>query len=199
VKPLTVVVGPVHSSKTTHALLVARQYEAIEKQVALFRPARSVRAFEGSDPYVIKAKNGLSFQVTANLSAPHEIRDLMLATFGGEDDFFEPPALVWIDEPALFEDQAGLVRAVAEIRAEVPVLVSGLSMTSEGRVFGTAMPQLLALADEIVSCRAACERCGRVGIATRSEYRGPRGAKSGDVLVGGTDVYAAVCAECWRG
>lgn len=196
-KPLTVVVGPVHSEKTTHALLVARQYEAIEKQVALFRPMRSVRAFEGSDPYVIKAKNGLSFQVTANLSAPHEIRDLLLAALGDAADF-KPPALVWIDEPALFEDQAGLLRAVAEIRVKVPVLISGLSMTSEGRVFGTAMPQLLALADEIVSCRAACERCGRVGIATRSEYRGPRGGKRGDVLVGGTDVYAATCAECWR-
>lgn len=181
-KTLTVIVGPVHSEKSTHAVRIALRQKRLRKRVVLIRPTRSVRKHERSGFLV--TKNGLEYP-------SHEVE-----TSRG----IEPVAvsqradIVWIDEPMLFPDEPSVFPVVQNIRRRMNVLVSGLVATSELEPFGTTMPSLLAVADAIVRLRADCDLCGRYNAATRSLCLRP---KQGQVLVGGEEVYRAACSKCW--
>lgn len=181
-KTLTVIVGPVHSEKSTHAIRIALRHRRLRKRVVLIRPTKSVRAHER--PGFLVTKNGLDYP-------SHEVE-----TSRG----IEPVAvaqranIVWIDEPMLFPDEPNVFHVLQQVRRSMGVLVSGLVSTSELEPFGTSMPSLLAVADSIIRLRADCDLCGRYNAATRSLCLRP---KSGQVLVGGEEVYRAACPKCW--
>jgi Thymidine kinase len=101
---------------------------------------------------------------------------------------------VWIDEPALFDDEEGLLTVIQNLRTRREVFISGLSQTSEGEPFGKAMPYLLAVADEVVMLRARCERCGKLRSATRTLWVGTE-EKGGQVRPG-DEGYVVVCPPC---
>lgn len=76
------------------------------------------------------------------------------------------------------------------------VICAGLAQDYKGLPFG-AMPELLSMADEIVSLKAVCSKCKGIGLASRT-YRKPTN-DTAQVLVGGADKYEARCYRCWKG
>jgi thymidine kinase len=94
----------------------------------------------------------------------------------------------------LFDDEPGVFQAVMDVRKQMPVLVSGCAATSELDPFGASLPRLIAVADEVHFCRADCDSCGTLGVATRSICLT---GKNGQVLVGGEETYRPVCPTCW--
>ena len=179
---LIVWTGPVHSGKSTHALLRAERYRRLGHDVQLVRPRISVRPEIGDEMGMLKTKSGHRFP-SIEIDTPAEIEE---ATEGC--------SVVWIDEAMLFGDQDHLVPDyVARVRQRSIVLVSGLCMTSELRVFGQAMPRLMAMADEVRHCKADCDYCNSLSMATRSVCTVE---KEGDVQVGAS-IYKAACVSCW--
>jgi thymidine kinase len=181
-RELIVWTGPVHSGKSTHALLRAARYRRLGHDVQLVRPRISVRPEIGDTMGMLKTKSGHRFP-SIEIDNPTEIEE---ATEGC--------SVVWIDEAMLFGDKDHLVPdVVAWLRRRSIVLVSGLCMTSELRVFGSAMPQLMAMADDVKHCKADCDYCNSLSTATRSVCTVE---KQGDVQVGAS-IYKAACTSCW--
>jgi len=183
VRDLIVWTGPVHSGKSTHALLRAKRYLRLGHDVQLVRPLISLRPELGDERGMLRTKTGHRFP-SIEIDTPADI-----------DEATEGASVVWLDEAMLFGEQDHQVAGyVEEVRRRAIVLVSGLCATSEMRVFGQAMPLLLATADEVVWCKSDCDYCGSLGTATRSVCLI---AKREDVLVGGPSVYKAACVSCW--
>jgi thymidine kinase len=121
-------------------------------------------------------------------------RDVSVWVAQGDEDFLPfvsaNTKLVAIDEAQFFGP--GLVTAVATLlRKNVSVVAAGLDLDFRGQPFGP-MPQLLALADEVVKVRAVCMRCG--DDATRTLRTSGDGAT---ILVGAKETYEARCYRCW--
>jgi len=182
-RDLVVFTGPVHAEKSTRAAQAVSRLQRLGFVVTLVRPARSVRAHERAQPGKLVTKNGVSFPST-ELETAAEI----VEAASGFD-------VVWIDEPMLFPDEAAVFEAVQRLRRDSTVIISGLASTSELEPFGTSMPKLIAVADEVTFCKADCDRCGSFGTATRSICLRP---KAGQVLVGGEETYEAACPSCWK-
>jgi thymidine kinase len=182
-KRLIVWTGPMHSGKSTQALLMAERYRRLGHDVQLVRPSISVRLDYGDEPGMLRTKTGHKFP-----SIEVEHPSLILEATEGA-------SVVWIDEAMLFvhhDDQ--VVPVVNELRSRATVLVSGLVATSDMTPFGEAMPHLVATADSVRWLKADCDRCGKVGRGTRTLCLVE---KDGDVLVGGTSLYVAACPSCW--
>jgi thymidine kinase len=76
------------------------------------------------------------------------------------------------------------------------VLVAGLDQDFRRVPFGP-VPQLLALADEVVKLRAICVRCGQVASHTQRLVDGrPASYNDPVVLIGASESYEARCRNC---
>jgi len=101
--------------------------------------------------------------------------------------------VILIDE-AQFFNKVQILRCIDEWSEWSHIIVAGLSQDSYGKPFG-AMPELLALADNIVCLKAVCSRCKKINSATRT-YRKTK--DKGQVVVGGIDAFEPRCFECWN-
>lgn len=182
-RDLIIFTGPVHSEKSTRAAQAAGRLQRLGFRVILARPTKSVRAHERAQPGKLVTKNGASFP-SNELDTASELVEAV----NGYD-------VAWIDEPMLFPDEAAVFDAVQLLRRDSTVIISGLAATSELEPFGSSMPRLIAVADEVTFCKADCDGCGSFGTATRSVCLKP---KAGQVLVGGEETYQAACPSCWR-
>ena len=107
--------------------------------------------------------------------------------------------LVGIEEAQFFDHS--LVQAVETLRASGRhVIASGLNTDFAGRQFG-AMPQLLALADEITMLSAICVVCGETATRTQRLVGGrPAAIDDPLIVIGGFDAPAVETyeARCLR-
>ena len=71
------------------------------------------------------------------------------------------------------------------------VIIAGLSLTSEGLIFG-AMDKLLAVSDSILYVYAVCNRCGHLATKTR-----PLFDKMSIIVPGGESMYEPLCNKCY--
>ena len=189
-KSMRVWCGPVASEKTTKALYHAKRLVRHSMDLVLVRPKRSRRKHEEKAENFLITKGGERWPCF-DITEPYEIVD---AGRGAD--------VVWIDEPALLEDDKDAItgvdvfHALQEVRQKSRILVSGCSATSEMELFGGCMSMLLAVADNVIWCHADCDECGRMNCASRSWHIG--GPKSCQVKVGGEDIYEALCPTCWN-
>ena len=182
-KRLTVWAGPVLSSKSTKALAYAKRLARRGIKVLLVRPADSVRAHETAG--VLKTRAGDEWPA-------NEIeRASFLEAFVRDSR----PDVLWIDEPMLFDDESCLYSVVQRIRKDVEIMLSGLPATSELEPFGTSFPRLIAVADDVIWCKADCDYTGTMDTATRSVCLIP---KDGQKLVGGAETYKPASPDAWN-
>jgi thymidine kinase len=73
------------------------------------------------------------------------------------------------------------------------VIVAGLDMDSRGEPFGP-IPRIMAMADKVDKVHAICTVCGRDANRSQRLVQGD----SGQVLVGGADMYEARCLSHWE-
>jgi thymidine kinase len=110
----------------------------------------------------------------------------------------DPKVDVLVIEEVQFFDDAIVDVCVRCADSGVQVIVGGLDQDFRRKPFGP-MPNLMAVADEVVKLRAICMSCGAVASHTYRQIDG-RPAHYDDpvILIGATEAYEARCRRCFK-
>lgn len=105
--------------------------------------------------------------------------------------------VVGIDEIQFFPAEA--IPVLMElVKGGKRVIVAGLDMDFKGEPFGI-VPQLMAMADEVVKLRAICMVCGDDANHTQRLIDGqPASYYDQLILVGGEECYEPRCRKCYE-
>lgn len=170
---LEIITGPMFSGKSEELIRRLRRAVIARQQVLCFKPALDTRYAPSS----ISSHSALTYEARTVADVP-DLRAQLDA---------EPPfGVLGIDEAQFFTD--GIVSlARAEVARGRRVLLAGLDMTFAGEPFGP-MPELLALADEVLKLSAVCTVCGQPAVHSQ-RLTGSHEL----VVVGSSGVYEARC------
>ena len=161
--------GPMFSRKTEELMVEMHRYQIAKKEVKLFKHSLDTRYGDG-----IVSHDGHSMPAT-KVSSPAEILALSINV-----------DVIGIDEAQFFDGK--IVDAVQQLADQGKrVVIAGLDKDYLGRPFGP-MPDLLAIADEVVKLTAVCSVCGAPATFTVRLSK-----SSEEVLVGGVGVYEPRC------
>jgi thymidine kinase len=102
--------------------------------------------------------------------------------------------VIAIDEIQFFDDGiVGVVQQLAD--SGIRVICAGLDMDFRGEPFG-CMPQLLAIAEEVLKLSAICTVCGGAATRTQRLVNGqPAYFDDPVIMVGAQEAYEARCRE----
>lgn len=170
---IKVFTGPMFSGKSDELLKeYDRKYH--KSKILLFKPQIDTRDFG-----VVKTRNGK--EISAILIK--DIKDI-------KKHITDKITTIFIDEANFLKGDVNILTELS-INEDLDIFLAGLNMTSEQQPFGL-MPEILAIADEIVIMHASCNDCNRDAYYTYYD-----GKKTGDILVG-NDNYLALCPRCLR-
>lgn len=178
---LIAITGPMFSNKSGELLRLAEVHRIAGRRVGLFKHSLDERY---SGEAEIWTHAGAREQCEA-VSSSGQIT--LLAA--GLD-------VVAIDE-AQFFDPALPGRVGELVERGATVIVAGLDRNFRGDPFGP-MPDLLALADDVLKLRAVCMRCRSLDATLTQRLVGGRPARRGDpeILIGAAETYEARCRRC---
>ena len=172
---IRLIVGCMWSSKTTALTSQLRRYLQIGKRVLVVNHATDTRY--GHD--VVSTHDQLVF--------PCMMRADLLGLLGTPE--FQQADAIFVDEIQFFPDAREFCLAAAETHGK-DVVVAGLNGGFMRNAF-QSVGDLLPVADEIVLLKALCSVC-RDGTEAMFTLRKPE-TRHSPVMVGGTDMYEAVC------
>lgn len=178
---LTVVTGPMFAGKSRELL-----YKV--KRAILFGHGKALFISPETD-----SRHPFSTHDGENLNDTGYIKKVVCPKdfYGFSPASMYPYDLVAIEEAQFFDNK--LLKIVEDaLTMDVSMVVAGLDLDAFGRPFGV-MPQLMALATEVVKLSGICEPCGRP--ATRTFRKTDDREK---VVVGGSDIYESRCYSCWH-
>lgn len=180
---VTVITGPMRSSKTLDVIVMAKEAEYAGKKVQAYHPAISSRW----DDNAIVSRLNVSDEDSTRLSFPSSAIN-NIAT-----DFFPifpvDTDIVIFDDVQFFGDS--VVEIVKWLRSGgIDVYICGLDVDCFQQPFGP-MPFLMAIADQVIKKTTFCRECGDVG---QISYRQVDNKEQ--VLVGDNE-YITLCYDCW--
>ena len=183
---LTVICGPMFSGKSRELIRTVHIAEIASQQVLLFKAGIDIR-YSVED---VSSHDGATMAARC-VDTAAEIIPIV-------QDALPRPAVVAIDEGQFFD--AGLAPVCIWLRDQgLRVVVAGLDRNFRGEPFGP-MPELLAIADEVVKLRAVCMKCKDPRVTATLPQRLidglPAHYDSPEILVGGSDSYEARCLSC---
>jgi thymidine kinase len=178
---LTVITGPMFSNKSGELLRLVQVHRIAGGRVGLFKHSLDDR-FEGPD--LVSTHDGHSAQATPVATSAQ------VALLATDCD------VVAIDEAQFFDPGLAQV-ARALVDSGVTVLVSGLDRNFKGDPFGP-MPEMMALADEVMKLRAVCMKCRSLDatMTQRLIDGSPAPRDSPEILIGAAESYEARCRRC---
>lgn len=168
------------AGKSEELIRRARRALYAKRTVQVFKPAIDSRFDESSVVTHMGVKHS---------AAPvRSVREL--------ESKLNPDTQVVLIEEAQFFD-ASLVELAVRLADEgVEVVLAGLDQDFRRQPFGP-MPQLLAVADEVVKLRAICMKCGAPASHTYRVIDGKPAHKDDPIiLIGATESYEARCRGC---
>jgi thymidine kinase len=179
---ITVITGGMFAGKSEELIRLARRALYAKRTVQVFKPAVDTRYDEA--------------MVVTHMGVKHEaipVRDV--------NDLrakIDPEADVILIEEAQFFDSS-LVQLVVDLADKGrEVICAGLDQDFRREPFGP-MPQLLAVADNVIKLRAICMKCGAPASHTYRMIDGkPAHLDDPIVLIGATESYEARCRACYR-
>ena len=170
-----VICGPMFSGKTEELIRRLRLARIAKQRIQIFKPVIDNR-YENE---YITSHADQKFLCTP-LSETMAILDQLQDT----------TRVVGIDEAQFFgEDLIAVCEKLAN--RGLRVIAAGLDQDYLGQPFGP-MPQLLAIADDLLKLKAVCMVCG--GEATKSQRLVQ---KKDQVIVGASECYEARCRHCF--
>lgn len=182
---LSIITGPMFSGKSEEFIRRCRRALIAQKRIAVFKPEQDTRTSSS-----VSSRNGHELKALV-CSDPQQIWDYYME---------QKPEFVGIDEAQFFDKSLVQVADRLAFEEDVHVVVAGLDMDFAGRPFGP-MPELLALADEVVKLPAICMVCRRER-ATRTQRLidgKPASPDSPLILVGDAgEGYEARCRRCFE-
>ncbi len=176
---IEVITGPMFSGKSEELIRRMKRAGIAKLRVACFKPDLDARYHRTA--IASHSAQTLEALTVANVA---ELKAVLMP-------LIEMVDVVGVDEAQFFDET--LVRMATElVRLGKRVILAGLDMTFAGEPFGP-IPELLAIADEVVKLSAVCMRCGAPAIHTQR-----LGSDRSLVLVGAAGVYEARCRACFR-
>lgn len=178
---LIVITGPMFANKSGELLRLAEVHRIAGRRVGLFKHSLDHRYAEEDE---IATHSG----VTEECEPVSSSAQIMLLAAGLD--------VVAIDEAQFFDPALGeRVRALVE--GGTTVIAAGLDRNFRGDPFGP-MPDLLALADDVMKLRAVCMRCRSLDATMTQRLIEGRPARRDDpeIVIGASETYEARCRRC---
>jgi thymidine kinase len=177
---ITVVTGCMFSGKTEELIRLVRRAMHARRVVQLFKSSLETR----SDTEVVRTHDGITFSAIA-VASSHDLEAALLPDVD----------VVGIEEIQFFDpDIVDLCMRLAD--SGIDVICAGLDQDFRGVPF-RFMPQLLALAENVIKLHAICKKCG--GEATRTQRLVDGKPPAWDdplILIGAEERYEARCRRC---
>lgn len=176
---IEVITGPMFSGKSEELIRRLKRAQIAKRRVACFKPDLDIRY----------SRNAIASHSAQTLDAltvvnVEELKAVLMP-------MAEVVEVVGIDEAQFFD--ASLVPLTNElVRMGHRVILAGLDTTFAGEPFAP-MPELLAIADEVIKLSAVCMQCGAPAVHTQR-----LGSSQSLVLVGAAGVYEARCRACFQ-
>ena len=172
---IEVVCGSMFSGKTEELIRRLRRAQIAKQKVVVFKPKIDNRYHK--EKIVSHSK-----QEIHSIVIRHADEILQHAVFA---------QVIGIDEAQFFDNQLiDIVQSLADSGKRV--IIAGLDMDYRGVPF-EPMPQLLAIAEDIMKMHAICMRCG-----APANYTYRMTASKERVVVGAGEVYEARCRHCFE-
>ena len=173
------VTGPMFSGKSEELIRRLKRARIARQRVACFKPDIDLRYHRTS--------------IASHSSQTHEAETVANVERLRErlHEQLEEIDVVGIVEAQFFDET--LLKLVMElVHMGKRVVMAGLDTTFTGEPFG-AIPQFLAIADEVLKLSAVCMVCGQPAIHTQR-----LGSSQELVVVGAAGVYEARCRRCFE-
>ncbi|MBQ6751133.1 MAG: thymidine kinase [Bacteroidaceae bacterium] len=170
-----VICGSMFSGKTEELIRRMKRAQFAHQKVEIFKPAIDTRY---SDDDVV------THEGVAIPSTPVE-NSASILLLGSNSD------VIGIDEAQFFDENLpSICNRLAE--KGIRVIVAGLDVDYMGKPFGP-MPNLCAIADEVLKVHAICVRCGSLAYISHRKVAGDQ-----QVQLGATNEYEPLCRECYQ-
>ena len=170
-----VICGSMFSGKTEELIRRMKRAQFAHQKVEIFKPAIDTRY---SDDDVV------THEGVAIPSTPVE-NSASILLLGSNSD------VIGIDEAQFFDENLpSICNRLAE--KGIRVIVAGLDVDYTGKPFGP-MPNLCAIADEVLKVHAICVRCGSLAYISHRKVAGDQ-----QVQLGATNEYEPLCRECYQ-
>ena len=181
---LTIITGPMFSGKTSKLISIAKANLIAGNKIGVYKPSNDDRyCVEG-----IATHDGR--EIPAVMLDRHNPDKLWFNGFYATR--YNPDAVLFFDECQFFNTNKfeWLIRKLLDRN----VVCAGLANDFQGFPFGP-MPYLLSVADQIISLKAVCAKCKKIGTATRT-FRKTKDQRQ--TVVGGAEMYEPRCFDCWK-
>ena len=176
---IEVITGPMFSGKSEELIRRLKRAQIAKRRVACFKPDLDVRyhrtAIASHSAQTLDAMTVTNMEELKAVLMP--MIDLVEVVGVDEAQFFDPSLIGFSNELMHLGKR---------------VIIAGLDTSFTGEPFAP-MPELLAIADEVVKLSAVCMQCGAPAVHTQR-----LGSSQSLVLVGAAGVYEARCRACFR-
>lgn len=176
---IVVYTGPMKSGKSEEMLkIISRKKIFAKKKVLMIKPDTDTRFADD----INKSRDNRSEEcVVIPSNNPEYIYPLL-------DEYIK---VIAIDEIQFFKNP-NIINIVQDLNDKgYEIFIAGLDMTSERKPFGY-MPQIMAIADNVIKLKAVCEFCrNENAVYTFADFN-----KTEDIAIG-DEKYKAVCKECY--
>jgi thymidine kinase len=171
---IEVITGPMFSGKSEELIRRLKRARIAKQRVACFKPDIDLRYHRSA--IASHSAQTLDACVVANVE---RLRETLFAQI----DQIE---VVGIDEAQFFDDSL-IALSLELMHLGKRVLIAGLDTTFAGEPF-RPIPDLMAIADEVMKLSAVCTRCGAPAVHTQR-----LGGSQELVVVGAAGMYEARC------
>lgn len=178
---ITVICGPMFSGKTEELIRLIKRIKIAKKECIVFKPKTDNRY----NARMVCSHDGNKIECHIVDKAIDIIKYL---------DKHPTIKYIGIDEAQFFDNALyDVVKHLAD--NGYYIVVAGLDMNFRQEPFG-AMPQLLAIANEVRKLTAVCSVCGKDAQYNQRMINGkPASYNDPEIVVGGQDCYDAKCRE----
>lgn len=179
---ITVICGSMFAGKTEELIRRARRALYAKQKVQVFKPAIDSRY----DEAMVVTHMGVRHDAVAVGSVTE-----LQAKVDRDTNF------VGIEEVQFFSTEI-IPFLVKLADSGVDVVVAGLDQDFRRRPFGP-VPELMAIADDVVKLHAICMNCGAIASHTYRSIDGkPAHVDDPLILIGATESYEARCRKCYK-
>jgi thymidine kinase len=176
---IEVITGPMFSGKSEELIRRLKRAQIARRRVICFKPDLDVRYHRTA--IASHSSQTIEAHTVANVEA------LKAELFPAIDEV----EVIGVDE-AQFFDPTLISLALELMHLGKRVILAGLDTTFAGEPF-PPVPDLMAVADEVVKLSAVCMQCGAPAVHTQR-----LGASQALVVVGAAGLYEARCRACFR-
>lgn len=172
---IEIVCGSMFSGKTEELIRRLKRARIARQKTVIFKPAMDTR-FSDAD-VVSHDRNSIP-------SVPVKSAEEIIKNVQDAD-------VIGIDEAQFFDHSVVDVCNDLAYRG-IRVIVAGLDMDFKGHPFGP-MPDLCAVADDVIKVHAICVKCGRLAYASHRLVK-----NRNQVMLGEKMEYEPLCRDCFR-